>query len=67
MYMREIDVQKVCEEIRKHGSLTKAAVYLMPQYEFRTDAYHHFKYWLKHGRMPVDKYKELQRYLNEKV
>ncbi len=37
--------------------LTDIAAYLLPQYEDRANAYHHFKYWLKVGRIPSDKYK----------
>lgn len=44
--------------IRAFGyHLTDIAAYLHPQYENRANAYHHFKYWLKVGRMPSDKYR----------
>lgn len=66
MYMRSINAEQVRRQIRAKGlCLTEAAVYLLPQYEERTDAYHSFKYWLKVGRMPVAKYEELQQMLQK--
>ena len=56
--MTRINSDSVKKRIRAKGyNLTDMAAYLQPYYEFREDAYHHFKYWLKVGRMPTDKYR----------
>lgn len=66
--MTRIDPEEVKRKIREHGyHLTDMAVYLQPYYELREDAYHQFKYWLKVGRMPTDKYKMMCEVLDGTV
>lgn len=64
----DIDGHRIVEEILSKGiSRTEIAVKLNPQYEFREDAYHKFRNWMRRGRMPVDKYNELRRILDGTV
>lgn len=65
-YMMDIDVEKVKADIRKQMTLTDMACLLKPYIEVPSDAYHSFKYWLKVGRMPRVKYKQMMEILNEK-
>lgn len=61
----DIDGRRIVGEITDKGlSRTEIAVKLNPQYEFREDAYHKFRNWMRRGRMPVEKYKELRRILD---
>ncbi len=67
-YMTAIDSASILEEIKNKGlSRTEVAVMLIPQYEFRSDSYRHFRYWIRNGRMPVDRYKMLRRILDGTV
>ena len=66
--MTRIDPNEVKRKIREQRyNLTDMASYLQPYYQFRTDAYHQFKYWLRVGRMPTDKYKMMCEVLDGTV
>ena len=62
-YMMDIDVPKVRQLIEKQMTLTDMACILKPYIDNPSDAYHSFKYWLKVGRMPVVKYKQMMEIL----
>lgn len=63
--MMDIDSEQVKEMIRKKMYLTEMAVLLKPHMMTREDAYHGFKYWLKVGRMPRDRYEYMMEILND--
>ena len=64
-YMTSIDSASILAEIKSKGlTRTEVAVMLIPHYDFRSDSYHQFKWWMQNNRMPVEKYKELRRILD---
>lgn len=66
--MMVIDPNTVINDIRSHGySLWKMASLLCPQHELKHNSYCQFKYWMRNGRMPKEKYYEMWRILNGTV
>lgn len=66
--MMSVDSEKVKNDIRSHGySLWKMASLLCPQHELKHNSYCHFRYWMRNGRMPKEKYEEMWRILNGTV
>lgn len=60
-YMMDINPDEIKDTIRQKMSLMAMARALLP---YRTDPYSQFKYWIKVGRMPRDKYREMMEILN---